>query len=168
MAVADADTAVAKAPANANAWRARGLVRQEKGDPKGAIEDFDHSIGIKPSSFSLLYRGLAHRMAKDDAAARKDFEAALDLDDRLVPAWVAWSVLMLNEGKADKAEAGAAKALAIWPDDAEALLAHASALVKLDRRPEAEADLKHFLEAVPEDSPLRDEAQRLLDGDAKR
>ncbi|MCE9581788.1 MAG: hypothetical protein K8T20_04645 [Planctomycetes bacterium] len=162
LAASDAEAAVAKAPALASTWRARGFVRHRQGNLNGALEDYDHSIALTPSSFTLLDRGLLRRQLRDDPGAMRDFEAALDLDDRFVPAWVAWARVSLDAGTADKAEAASAKALAVWPDDAGALLVHAEALITLNRRAEATMELKHLLRVADKDSPEHADAERLM------
>jgi tetratricopeptide (TPR) repeat protein len=55
----------------------RGIVRREKGDLEGAIEDFDEVIRLKPGYAKAFYeRGMVRRDQGDEEGVKKDWEEA--------------------------------------------------------------------------------------------
>ncbi len=59
----------------------RGLVRQDRGDLKGAIEDFSKAVSLAPELAELHNnRGVALYLTGDFASAVRDYNAAITLD----------------------------------------------------------------------------------------
>ena len=57
---------------------------------KEAIADLDKAIQLKPNDAEIYYmRGLHYRMANDNAAALKDYKAALKIDPKYMNAYKA-------------------------------------------------------------------------------
>jgi tetratricopeptide (TPR) repeat protein len=67
---------------NAEAFVGRGFVRQILRDEKGALQDFDQGIAIKPDSFADAYlaRGLLKFKMKDKKGACTDLHYSYKLN----------------------------------------------------------------------------------------
>jgi tetratricopeptide (TPR) repeat protein len=66
---------------NARAYFCRGNARADKGDLRGAIQDFDKAIAFNPQdSGALNNRGYARRKTGDTDGAIKDFDRAILMD----------------------------------------------------------------------------------------
>ena len=74
------DQVLKLAPAFAEAWANRGLLRTNSMRPAEAISDFDHAIKLGLDTPMLrAHRGLATALKGDFAAAIKDFDRAREL-----------------------------------------------------------------------------------------
>jgi tetratricopeptide (TPR) repeat protein/tRNA A-37 threonylcarbamoyl transferase component Bud32 len=129
------------------------------------VEDGGPKARRSPSALAELYfgRARAYRELKNDAAARKDFEAVVGLGpkaatrDRYLSALVELGYLKHTAGDYDGALADFAAALAINPDYAPALRQRAETLLKLDRHAEAGKVLDRYLHKAAlsaEDRPI--------------
>ncbi len=68
---------------NARAYFCRGNARVDRGDLRGAIQDFDKAIAFNPrDSKALNNRGYARRNTGDTAGAIEDFDRAVQMDPR--------------------------------------------------------------------------------------
>jgi tetratricopeptide (TPR) repeat protein len=86
-------------PFTANAYSNRGLLRYQKGDYTGAIDDFNRALRIKPSlALAYLNRAAALNATGDPAAALKDLDKAIALDKDLFQAYNNRGMLNLDAG----------------------------------------------------------------------
>jgi tetratricopeptide (TPR) repeat protein len=103
----------------------------------------------------LLYR------AGDLSAARERYYAALELDEEFVEARAALGCVLAETGELELAAATFEGALGFHPDFADVHFHLANTLERLDRRDEAEAHFRAFLELAPE-SPWAEAARDRL------
>jgi len=108
-------------PFTAKAYTNRGVVRYEKGDVDGAIDDFNNAIEINPGlAAPYSNRGTARRLKGDLRGALADFDRSLTIDRRLVEAYNNRGTLRQDLGDSDGALADLNQAIALNPRLAEA------------------------------------------------
>lgn len=99
--------------------------------------------------------GTALNHEKDLAAAIRDFDRALALNERYAPARVGRGVVLLNFGRMEEAERELRRAVEIEPHSLVALTELGIALDRLNRPGEAEAPYRAALALDPEDGATR-------------
>jgi tetratricopeptide (TPR) repeat protein len=66
------------APQYAEAYHARGILRETSGDLTGALADYDQTLQFDPENAdAYLYRGRTYLRAGKELEARKDFDQFL-------------------------------------------------------------------------------------------
>ena len=110
------------------------------------------AVAANPDSAEAHLRfGLALRLATPEAVSliRHQYEEALRLDPTLLRAYALMGELLSDEGDAAETERNYQAWLAVAPNDPKAHLSYALALGRLDRLPEAVAELDRSLALGP-------------------
>jgi Flp pilus assembly protein TadD len=75
------NAAVAANAADPELWLFRGRYRVERGDCRGAVQDFDRALALAPDNAGAFgASGVAKLCAGDRAGARRAFERAIQID----------------------------------------------------------------------------------------
>jgi len=94
-------------------------------------------------------RGVRALQAGDRAAAEAAFRRAVDLDSGFARGWGVLALVALDDRRYDEALAAAERAVALAPDDVDALRSRYDALAGLGRHDEADAALTALAAADP-------------------
>jgi tetratricopeptide (TPR) repeat protein len=118
------------------------------------IAEVTERIRRSPKEATLyLQRAELHRQHGDPEAAFADLAQTRKLDPRLADADFTEGRVHSDVGRLAEARSAFDRFLAARPDHPIALWHRAQALIKLDQRPLAEADLKRCLEVVQDPTP---------------
>ena len=146
------DAAIAKAPDDAKAIKARGEVRLSNNDYPGAQADYDHAVDLDPADIdALLGQG---RLALADGRAADaviSFSVALRLDPANVTGLWGRGVAYYQIGRFDRALADYRALKTAAPDATAGPSGELRALYKLDRLPEAATLIEAMLAKTPTD-----------------
>jgi tetratricopeptide (TPR) repeat protein len=154
--------ALAVDPGNWLARNGRGLARQEAGDTRGALEDFDVVVRERPTwTAALNNRGQARLASGDTAGALADWDRALALDPRFFDALLNRGAARLLSGDARGAVADLEAAVAVAPGSALAWFDLASAHAVQGDVAAGIEDCRRALAAGP-DAALRARIERKL------
>ncbi|HLZ75440.1 hypothetical protein [Phenylobacterium sp.] len=142
--MADLDEALRLKPDFAEALQSRAQVRFQEGEYNGALSDYDALIALKPRepvalSGRALFRAVANR---DLDLALADCTQALAIDRRSVAAEFSRALVWYRKGEFDKAYADFDTAYRQNHALPSALFGRALSELRLDRKAEAEADMK--------------------------
>lgn len=86
--LAELNKAIAQNPRNRNAYVDRGWARGERGDSKGAEQDFTRAIELDPKiAETYLDRGKARAVLGDAAGAIADFDQVIQLEPKNAEAY---------------------------------------------------------------------------------
>ena len=128
--MADGEHLVRVAANDARSFSFRGLARLLKGEPAGALEDFERSITINPAvGFSYENRALAHKAMGNRDLALADLSRALSVNPKSARAMTFRAQIYIADGEIDRAIAEFKQALAIDPNFKLAQMGLQSALV---------------------------------------
>jgi tetratricopeptide (TPR) repeat protein len=173
----DLDAAIALDESWAPAYGLRALVKYEDGDASGAEVDAARAIGLDETEpFALLAQAELVCQPKPKgpivggslAAARPKLRAAIDRDDRLVPALVLRARLAREEPDLAAAIKDLNRVLEIDPQHAEALALRGNIYFQQKNFSEAKRDLDRAIEVDPSmKTALFDRAKLFCDGDTK-
>src|SRR5262249_50588869 len=100
-------------------YRWRGFARQQLGGARGALEDYNQAIKLKPADAALyLYRGWAYYFNKAWDLARDDFRDALKRDSSLGDAYngLGNALVMIPKSDTQQAIEAAEKAYQLKPN----------------------------------------------------
>src|SRR5262249_43343535 len=111
------DRHLAVRPRDAGAYRARGLLKEKRGDVRGAINDYTSALGLRPDATPLVRRGWARLGSGDPRLAATDFEEARRLDGKNAEALLGHGYASLKLGDRRRAEADVEKAFALQLKD---------------------------------------------------
>lgn len=135
---------------------------EDQGELAQAAEAYRVALALEgptaEGNFALA--DLLYRMG-DLAAARERFYVAIELDEEYVEARANLGCVLTENGEVELAVAAFEGALKFHPDYADVHFHLANALDRLDRRDEAEAHWRRFLELAPE-SPWAEAAEGRL------
>jgi uncharacterized caspase-like protein len=138
-----------------------GFDKYNKEDYKGAIEDYDQAIKLKPDYADAYYnRGIARSDLGDNKGAIADYDQAIKLKPDFAEAYYGRGNARSNLSDNKGAIADYNQAIELKPDYADAYINRGNARSKLGDIKEAIADYKKAVELYPTASPLR---QPLLD-----
>lgn len=121
------------------------------------------AVAAKPDSAEAHLRlGLAISLEtpRDVDAVRREYEEALRLDPKLLRAYALLGELYSHEGDAEGVERTYQAWLVLAPNDPQARLSHAVALARLERLPEADAELERSLALAPTSAAYMVKAMR--------
>jgi tetratricopeptide (TPR) repeat protein len=151
----------AKNPENAEA-------RINQGDESFAAKDYDKAvanytaaIGVKPEADTFQKRAKAYAAKGQHEQAINDFHQVLDRDQESAEAWVGLGISSIETKDFTVAEAAFQKALRLKPDYTQAYYWRAMLSKAEDKKDNAIADFKKYLE-VGTDAKLKESAQTLL------
>ena len=77
-AIADATTALAIDPNLAAAYNLRGMARRELGNPRQALEDFQHAVTLAPEADNYYQRGATYQLLGEHRLAIADFSQNIE------------------------------------------------------------------------------------------
>lgn len=108
-------------------------------------------VASPDSAEARLRLGLAIRFATPEAVSRikREYEEALRLDPKMLRAYALMGELLSDQGDAERTNQNYQAWLAVAPSDPKAHLSYALALGRLDRLPEAKAELDRSLALGP-------------------
>src|SRR5262249_45914670 len=115
------DRHLAVRPRDAGAYRERGLLKEKRGDVRGAINDYTSALVLRPDAATLVRRGWARLGSGDPRLARADFEEARRLDGKNAEALLGHGYASLKLGHRRQAEADVEKADPLKLKDTQAL-----------------------------------------------
>jgi serine/threonine protein kinase/Flp pilus assembly protein TadD len=149
-AVADLTHALELGSAPTRVYFMRAYLRQQAGDAAGAHRDREAGLRLEPKDeLSWIARGVA-RVQDDLDGALADFEQALRLDPRSLPALQNKAhVLSYKPGRLADAVAALERALAFYPDAVETRSGRAVLLARLGKAGEACAEAEAALRLDP-------------------
>ena len=106
------DRAIELDPDRAEFYQARGGIRRDLGQLKGAAADFSAALDLRRAAGALpreiaellVARGVLNGDLGFDADAERDFSTALEIHPGLIEAWLQRSVVRSKAGKADLAK----------------------------------------------------------------
>jgi arylsulfatase A-like enzyme/Tfp pilus assembly protein PilF len=137
--------------------RTRGLALARVGRGPDALAAVDRARALDPGSpLLLLDRGTIHLMSRERAAARADFQAALDASPHLAAAHSALAVLAQEDGARDEAIGHWKQAIALDPRECRKLLAVTFGMAQAGRAAEARPYLELFVAVAPASSYARE------------
>jgi tetratricopeptide (TPR) repeat protein len=144
------DQVLKLAPAFAEAWANRGILRVNVGRTAEAISDFDQAIKLGLDSPMLrAHRGLAAALKGDLVAAVADFDRALKAEQNQ-PQWLAWRANCLRRlNRLDDARRDLDLALKLDPKSAPACEERARVLAIKGALMESLADADKLVELQP-------------------
>jgi tetratricopeptide (TPR) repeat protein len=109
------------------------------------------AIKAHPQDAGLHYAlGRARYLKRDYGSARPELQKAISLDVGYVPPRVLLADLSLKTGRSSEALQYAEQALALEPDNVQAMLAHVTVLTALNRYVEARSELDRIIAQHPE------------------
>jgi len=89
-------------PEYGQAWLRRGRLLIQFAEYEAAIEDLDKAVRYYPKSISYAYRGYAEFGLGNYLGARKNYDAALDMDSSNGTAWNFLGELLIAQLKVDE------------------------------------------------------------------
>jgi protein O-GlcNAc transferase len=129
---------VAEAPDNADIRTQCGLARQELGDLKQAMLDFDSALARTPgNALTLLYRANLLTETQHAAQAMADYQRLLQIAPGYDEAWFRFGAALWQLERFDEALASYGRALALNPGRFGAAFNRGTILLKLERYDEA-------------------------------
>jgi len=142
------------APNDDIARRERGYTAAQRGQFEDGIADLEWYAAKHPGDVAGHYElGQAERTV-DMAKAIEQFDRALSLDPKYVPALTARGSLYYQQGKPEEAEKDLEAAAALRPDDADSLDRLGQAYQALNRTAEAVETLRRAAKLAPGDSKI--------------
>lgn len=98
-------------------YQERAFFRMEKGDLKGALNDYNKALKIQSSDpESWLNRGLVKEKLRDFNGAFADFTQAIELKHNLERAWLSRGNVLSKMGKLKEAVEDYSVAITYWPE----------------------------------------------------
>jgi tetratricopeptide (TPR) repeat protein len=154
------DKAIEMDPADAAAYRARGMNRINLGKNKGAIEDFDKVVEMNQEDYGVyLHRGVAHLKLKDYRDAMEDINKAMELNPDASDPYYCRGRIKEYDGWGDQVYGNPSaaiedysRAIELNPNDDLYYFSRGNAKVKLSRYEEAIRDYDKAIELNPKNS----------------
>lgn len=141
------DDVIAKDKHIPRAWNNRGIIRNEKGDYPGAIDDFDNAIQIMPEyQEAFNNRGIVYFNLKKDDEAILDFTKAIQLDTLYADAYYNRGTVRNNMNDLQGALLDLNHALRLNPGKLDAYLNRADVKIKQNENESAIKDCEAVLE----------------------
>jgi tetratricopeptide (TPR) repeat protein/tRNA A-37 threonylcarbamoyl transferase component Bud32 len=159
----DIERALELDPADAHALSYRGLIRGDRGDNEGEIEDHTRAIELEPRlADAWKRRGHARAVRHDWDGVEADCTRAIELDPSLAPAWNDRGSARASKEDWEGALADFRKAIEIDPRLAGAFYNLGSTCYGRGRGAEAIVALERYLELAPR-GPEAADARRMLE-----
>jgi tetratricopeptide (TPR) repeat protein len=100
-----------------NGYTMRGILRGEKGDLDGAIEDYTRALELNPKFAKALYmRGIARRKKGGLEGSLMDFIRAIKCDPKMSAPWTSRGLSLRKMGALDGAIADHTRAIELSPE----------------------------------------------------
>jgi tetratricopeptide (TPR) repeat protein len=159
------DRAIAAQPGDAELYYHRGNARMAAGRGFEGLEDFERAAELEPGSAPFLAaRGLARRLARSDLeGAKRDYDAAIRIDERCYAAWYNRGLLAQERGDLEEAERDLRAAVALRAQP-EGNLALVRVLIDRGQVEQARSLVDRSLELYPDEevkAVFRSERARL-------
>lgn len=98
------------------AYNSRGLVHQELGDHKSAIEDFNRAISLDPAyAFPYNNRGYSYQQMRDLGSALRDYNRSIELDPSIPNPYNNRGLIFYESGRYEEAVKDFRKAVELDP-----------------------------------------------------
>jgi serine/threonine protein kinase len=131
----------------------QGLVKSEKGDKSGAVEDFTQAVNIEPRNVEAFYQRANIRFSNGDfKGAIDDSSQAIQINSNYGAAYTRRCAAYINESQHQKAEEDCTQALRLNSNDTDAYLNRGAARLNLGKTQEAIEDLTQLIKLNPSDS----------------
>jgi len=138
-------------------------VMRAKGDPAGAIAQYEKVLTIKPTSGASYYHlGWCHSRQGRADLAMDLFRKAIRLEPDCVPAYLDLAEALFKRKQYSEAEKVCREGLAVAPNHARLHGNLGLLLIQMGRRPEGAAEIHRALELDPASPEIRRLAERLL------
>jgi len=161
-AIADFSKAIELDPADAKAYRNRGLAYYYKREYDKAMADFNKAIDLNPEYAEGYYnRGTAYGAKGEYDKAIADFNKVIDLDPEYALAYGTRGLAYYYKGEYDKAIADYNK-VGLYAECARAYRTRGFAYTKLGEKEKAISDFEKCIE-LSENPALTQEVQEMLD-----
>jgi tetratricopeptide (TPR) repeat protein len=152
-AIEDCSDAIQINGRKAEVWHERADLKRKKGNPAGAVKDYSKAVELEPDNLEHYYgRALSSIDNSSYDPAIQDLHKVLEFDPKHFPATYFLGVA----AGARKDRAGAvdwySKALALQPDNVQALVQRAALEIELGRLDAAIADSGRALKLSPDDA----------------
>jgi tetratricopeptide (TPR) repeat protein len=98
-ALEDLNEIIARDSTNSIAYLNRGVIKEKQGSLEGAVEDYSHSIYLRPSADAHFNRANAYNQLVEPDKALDDFNAALALDAKNLRALIGKADLDYSSGR---------------------------------------------------------------------
>lgn len=151
---ADAAEAIKLFPQHLAAHMLAADVAVMKKSPVEAVTAFNNGVKAFPNN-PVVYnnRGMYLRTIDKTAEAMADFDRAIALDGKFIPAYINRGFALLEKGDSTGAETALNQVLAIDPEQAGALSLRATARLNQNRSQDAIADYRKVAQLAPQ-NPL--------------
>ncbi len=137
------------------AFKNRGAQREREGDLRGAKDDYDAAITVKPDYAGAYFnRGNTHRQMGMFPQMLQDYNSAIHYDPTMTKAYVNRGIAYDNPEQYPLALENFGKALELEPHSLEALTYRGILLRRLGRHEEGRRDLELARQLAPKDSPF--------------
>ncbi len=149
------DQIVKLAPEDPDAFNGRGFCYLRLGNLDKAIADFDKVIELKPDDFYTYYtRGRAYFLKGDYERAVEDHTKEIELESVRDIGRLERGLALMKLGRANEARPDFDRVIA-FSDLAAGFYARAAVFEKKGDKAAAMADLRYYLERVPDDMEAR-------------
>ena len=102
-----------------DAYLERGILKRKMGIKLEALKDLDEAVAISGDATAYYERGLGHYTLNEKKSALRDYNKAIELDDKYLKAYLARGDVYSDLGYRDKAIADYDQALAMNPKSAD-------------------------------------------------
>ena len=150
-------------PNDAIAYRYLGVALAKSGNPKEALQDYDHALQLDPNSAANHYSmGILLIQTEKEEAAIEHFQEASRIDPGLVPAHFQLANLLMRRGKDEDASREYAIVAELEPQNRFARLMQAMALIHAGFYQQGRKVLEEGSVAFPDDPDIANALARLL------
>ncbi|HEU4374163.1 MAG TPA: XrtA/PEP-CTERM system TPR-repeat protein PrsT [Telluria sp.] len=155
-AMALTEQAIAAHPNDADGYFFKGLLLKAQGQQAQARAAFDKTLALKPAHRSAhLERAYLGITAQNFAAAQTDIDAARKTTPDNLMVVYTQALLDYTQGKYKAANDGLLKVLRVAPEHMPTILLSGATQLKLNSLPQAEQQLRKYLENAPADNYAR-------------
>jgi serine/threonine protein kinase len=131
----------------------QGLVKSEKGDKSGAVEDFTQAVNLNSRNAEAFYQRANIRFSNGDYKGTiADSTQAIQINPNYVAAYTRRCAAYINQSEHEKAEEDCSQAIRLNPNITDAYLNRGAARLNLGKTQEAIEDLTQLIKLNPNDS----------------
>ena len=142
--------AIAKNPADAEAYALRAQVKLFLRDEQGSVADAERAVELGPDlAVAWLRRGISRAKVGRHEEALADLDRALELEPENAAIWANRGGVLERLGRHEEALADLSRSVELDPEDATAWSSRGGVQSKLGREAEALADYTHALVLDP-------------------
>lgn len=149
-------------PGSAQVYAVRASLLLQSNDVTAALQDLEKAVTLAPNDAGIrVNRAQAYRAFGRNAEAMNDLDHAVSVDPDLLAARFNRGALHFSNNDFDKALVDFDRCIAIDPHIAGPYFNRASTYYSLGRKPDAVADLEHFLK-LSDNAEWKKSAEELL------